>query len=106
MNNKGIHVFVMNKPKEDKDGNPLPNRRCIGVLAAVPHRTLENEVFIGWSLCNRSLGDKFNPVEGKRIAYARSYEGSIVPVPASLLGQYEIFKDRCGKYFKDKNVIC
>jgi hypothetical protein len=106
MNNKGIHVYVMNKPKFDKNGDPPRNRRCIGVLAATAHRSLENEVFIGWSLCNKTLGDKFSPTMGKTIAYARSFEGSIEPIPASLLPQYEIFISRCNDYFKNKNVIC
>ena len=91
---KGIHVYILDK----KD-------QRIGVLAATVNDNIPDTVFIGWSLCNSSLGDRFDPKRGVEIAYERSRKCSAGPIPISLLERYEAFKFRCRKYFKDKQAF-
>ena len=91
---KGIHVYILDK----KD-------QRVGVLAATSNATDPDTVYIGWSLCNFSLGDRFDPKRGVEIAYERSRKCSIVPIPMSLNERYEAFKFRCQKYFKDKQTF-
>lgn len=93
-NPKGIHVYVLDK----KD-------QRIGVLAATSNDLHPDTVYIGWSLCNFSLGDRFDPKRGVQIAYERSSKCSIAPFPMSLNDRYEAFKFRCEKYFKDKHIF-
>ena len=93
-NPKGIHVYVLDK----KD-------QRIGVLAATSNDLHPDAVYIGWSLCNFSLGDRFDPKRGVQIAYERSSKCSIAPFPMSLNDRYDAFKFRCEKYFKDKRVF-
>jgi hypothetical protein len=95
MNNpKGIHVYIL----DNKD-------QRIGVLAATANDCRPETVFIGWSLCNFSLGDRFDPKRGVEIAYERSRKCSAAPIPMSLVERYEAFKFRCQKYFKDKQAF-
>lgn len=89
---KGIHVYIL-----DKKG------QRVGVLAATANDILVDTVFIGWSLCNVSLGDRFDSKRGVQIAYERSSKCSIAPFPKSLLHRYSAFKFRCEKYFADKS---
>jgi len=91
---KGIHVYILDK----KD-------QRIGVLAATVNDRRPETVFIGWSLCNFSLGDRFDPKRGVEMAYERSRKCSAGPIPMSLVERYEAFKFRCQKYFKDKQAF-
>lgn len=94
-NQKGIHVYILDK----KD-------QRIGVLAATNNDAYPNDVFIGWSLCNLSAGDKFDSKRGVEIAYERSRKRSVAPIPMSIAPRYEAFRYRCNKYFKNKTVVC
>jgi len=89
--NNGIHTYVY-----DNRNHP------VGVLAAAPSDG--NDVYIGWSRCNRGAGDRFNKFEGTRIAYRRSVVGSRTPVPDSMHDEYLNFHTRCTRYFKNKSV--
>jgi hypothetical protein len=91
---QGIHVYILDK----KD-------QRIGVLAATSNDLNPDTVYIGWSLCNFSLGDRFDPKRGVQIAYERSRKCSIAPFPMSLNDRYDAFKFRCEKYFKDKRIF-
>jgi hypothetical protein len=94
-NPTGIHVYILDK----KD-------QRIGVLAATNNDIDPDNVFIGWSLCKLSAGDKFDAERGVEIAYERSRKCSVAPIPMSIVPRYEAFKHRCNKYFKNKTVIC
>lgn len=94
MNYNGIHEYVYNS-----------KRHPVGVLAAAPSDSNPREVIIGWSLCNRSAGDKFDKRKGVEIAYERSLASSVANIPDSMNEQYEEFVSRASRYFKDRNVI-
>ena len=90
---KAIHSYVRDRQ----------NRR-VGVLAAVTNPEQPETVFIGWSRCNRSMGDRFDPVRGTKIALDRSYRHKGAGIPFTMLEQYNEFRARCEKYFRGKNV--
>jgi hypothetical protein len=94
-NPTGIHVYILDK----KD-------QRIGVLAATNNNIDPDNVFIGWSLCNQSAGDKFDAKRGVEIAYERSRKCSVAPIPMSIVQRYAAFKHRCNKYFKNRTVVC
>lgn len=91
---KGIHVYIL----DNKD-------QRIGVLAAVSNDLNPDIVYIGWSLCNFSLGDRFDPKRGVEIAYERSRKCSASGIPMSIFDRYQAFKFRCQKYFKNKQAF-
>ena len=91
---KGIHVYIL----DNKD-------QRIGVLAAVSNDLNPDTVYIGWSLCNFSLGDRFDPKRGVEIAYERSRKCSASDIPMSIFDRYQAFKFRCQKYFKNKQAF-
>jgi hypothetical protein len=93
-NQKTINVYIL----DNKD-------QRIGVLAATSNDLHPEVVYIGWSLCNFSLGDRFDAKLGIQIAYERSRKCSVVSVPMSILDRHEAFKFRCQKYFKDKKAF-
>ena len=89
-----IHEYVYNR-----------SRQPIGVLAAQAYEKNPDQVIIGWSLCNRRAGDRFDRQRGVQIAYQRSATGSDAGVPYSLAEQYMKFLNRSRRYFKNKSVI-
>lgn len=89
-----IHEFIYDKKRQPK-----------GVWVATPSAHNPNEIFIGFSLCNKSLGDKFDKDIGYNIARQRSYKASTVDIPDSLKEGYNFFFDRCKRYFKDRQVM-
>ena len=91
---KGIHVYILDNK----------NQR-IGVFAATTNQLNPNEIFIGWSKCNESAGDRFDAKRGVEIAYQRSAKCSISPIPESLKHRYEAFRHRCKKYFKNHTIF-
>lgn len=91
---KGIHVYILDK-----------KHQRIGVFAATTNELYPNEVFIGWSKCNESAGDRFDSKRGVEIAYERSRKCSIAPTPFSMQHRYEAFRYRCQKYFKNKTIV-
>lgn len=91
---KGIHVYIL----DNKD-------QRIGVLAAASNDLYPDIVYIGWSLCNFSLGDRFDPKRGVEIAYERSRKCSASDIPMSIFDRYQAFKFRCEKYFKNKQAF-
>lgn len=90
---KTLHSYVRDR-----------QNRKIGVFAAVTNSAYPNEVFIGWSRCNRNAGDRFDPILGARIAFDRSYRHKATDVPHSMQDDYWAFRTRCEKYFRAKNV--
>ena len=93
-NPKGIHVYILDNK----------NQR-VGVFAATTNDFHPNEIFIGWSKCNESSGDRFDSKRGVEIAYQRSAKCSIAPVPVSMQHRYEAFRHRCKKYFKNHSIF-
>ena len=91
---KGIHVYILDN-----------KHQRVGVFAATTNELNPTEIFIGWSKCNESAGDRFDSKRGVEIAYERSRKCSVAPVPASMLHRYEAFKHRCKKYFKNHNIF-
>ena len=76
-------------------------RNKIGVMVAFRH---DKEVYIGWSLCSKQ--DVFDREFGIGLAKNRAvklfdYEYINDRLPYSILGDIEMFIDRCAKYFKD-----
>ncbi len=94
---KQIVQFIYDNP--DKT-----NRQPIGVLAAIRAQNAP-DVAIGWSLCKRSAGDRFDKRKGKEIALNRSVLGSGRVVPNSIVQDYIAFAKRAQKYFSDAKVI-
>lgn len=94
MNSNYIHEYIYDKRRQLK-----------GVWAATPSEKNPNQVYVGFSLCNKSKGDRFNKRMGLDIALGRSASQSIVDVPSSLHEGYEFFLKRCSRYFKDKTII-
>jgi len=90
---KVIHSYVRDRQ----------NRR-VGVLAAVTNPERPDTVFIGWSRCNRSMGDRFDPVLGTKIALDRSYRHKGACIPFTMFEDYNEFRARCEKYFRGKSV--
>lgn len=82
---------------------PSKNRRAIGVLAAVARGDAE-KIHIGWSLCAKGRGDKFDKARGLQIALGRSLVGSTAEVPDSIAEQINCFSARACRYFKDREV--
>ena len=78
--------------------------QSVGVLAAVPHHE-NGSIVIGWSRANTTKGDRFNKAEGLRIALSRSALHRIPVVPYSMVDAYIRFRNRCVKYYKDKQVL-
>ena len=77
------------------------NRR-VGVLVAVNHSespTTRN-ISIGWSLANRTAGDKFGRARGYEIALGRALNGTSDGIPVSVMKQYDRFCYRVKSYFK------
>lgn len=78
----------------------------VGVVAAVVNPAEPKHVFIGWSRCNRSAGDKFDKSRGLQIALDRALvRGGNTVVPDSLAERVEHMKRRAQKYFKDRVVF-
>lgn len=95
MNNpKGIHVYILNN-----------KRQRIGVFAATVNDLNPTEIYIGWSKCNGSAGDRFDSKMGVEIAYERSRKCSVAPIPMSMSHRYDAFIHRCQKYFKYHTVF-
>ena len=94
---KGIPGNVLHEYVRNKHG------QSVGVLAAVPHHE-DGSIVIGWSRASTTKGDRFSKAEGLRIALARSALQRATPVPYSMFDAYLRFKDRCVKYYKDKEV--
>jgi hypothetical protein len=71
----------------------------VGVLIA---RKQGDEVVLGWSRCNTSMGDKFNHEEG--IRHAVSNVGK--PIPISFIRNPDLsnFRARAARYFRDEAI--
>lgn len=91
---KGIHVYILDKKQQR-----------VGVFAATTNDRYPNEIFIGWSMCNFSAGDRFDSKRGVEIAYERSRKCSIAPLPMSMQHRYDAFRFRCQKYFKNHSIF-
>jgi hypothetical protein len=99
---EAMHVYVLDNKKQR-----------IGVFAATNNIAFPDMIYIGWSLCNFTAGDRFDTNLGVEIAYQRSFKGSIAPIPLSMLSVrrrdgttvYDHFKMRCERYFKGKTVV-
>ena len=79
------------------DHNDLPNfGNPIGILCST---IIDGEIEFGYSLCNISAGDKFNLKTGMEIALSRCEEEEF-DIPQSILNQFDKFKTRSVKYFK------
>lgn len=66
----------------------------------------EGQVRVGWALCNRRAGDKFNPHIAHIMAIGRAYVEDAVVFPPSMAKKAERFIERAEKYFKivDHNI--
>jgi hypothetical protein len=75
----------------------------VGMLAAYkfPESTcIEDRVKIGFCLCSKA--DKYDKELEKKICYARATtKKEFYVVPDSINTQFEEFRDRCIRYFKD-----
>lgn len=90
-----IDEMVMTNGKVDH--NDLPNfGNPIGILCST---IIDGEIEFGYSLCNISAGDKFNLKTGMEIALSRCEEDEF-DIPQSILNQFDKFKTRSVKYFK------
>ncbi len=78
------------------------NRQMIGVLAATVADS--GNVTIGWSLCAKNRGDKFDKVRGNELALNRSLKESTVTMPDSIAENLNIFAPRVCRYFKDRLI--
>lgn len=74
----------------DRNGHPL------GVVCALGKKD------IGWSLCNRRMGDKFNKELGLKIAQGRAITSYVKDkkVPQTITPILEKMKERAKRYFK------
>ena len=95
---KGLPGNILHEYARNKRG------QSVGVLAAVPHHE-NGSIVIGWSRANTTKGDRFNKAEGLRIALSRSALHRIPVVPHSMVDAYIRFRNRCVKYYKDKQVL-
>lgn len=78
----------------------------VGVVAAVISPDDPTSVYIGWSRCNRSAGDRFDKSRGVQIALDRALtKGGNTPVPDSLTERVDHMKRRAQKYFRDRRVF-
>jgi len=107
---KGMMVSYVRKnrgghfSKSHKQGDtPLvePNRMKKGMMIALPID--DDKVRIGWSLCNFTMGDKFNDL-GVSIAIDRAANGSRIVPAASMIKPLEKFIARAQRYYKDREV--
>ena len=74
-----------------------------GVMVAVP---ADGVVTFGYSLCHTKL-DKFDKEFGKNIAIRRAataLAGRVLNIPDSMKKEFEQFKLRCKKYYKQLTV--
>lgn len=92
--NNVIHEYIYDKRRQLK-----------GVWVAAPIIDSSNKVSIGWSLCNKKLGDKFDKQRAFEIALGRACKASTAFLPMSLQEGYKFFTKRCRRYYKDKIVI-
>ena len=94
--------YIKKEPKNEIIQYIRDNKRNkIGVMAAFRHN---EEVYIGWSLCSKQ--DVFDREFGIELAKNRAvklfdYEYISDKFPYSILGDLEMFIDRCVRYFKD-----
>lgn len=94
---KQIIQFIYDNPDRQ-------HRQPIGVLAAIRAHNAP-DVAIGWSLCKKSAGDRFDKRKGKEIALNRSALGTGREVPNSIVQDYIAFAKRAEKYFRDAKVV-
>lgn len=73
-----------------------------GVMVAIPFEE-EGIVKFGYSLCHLSL-DKFNKDFGKDVAIARAMRGRPLDIPDSMKKEFDKFKARCKKYYKQLTI--
>jgi hypothetical protein len=89
-----IYSFVLNN-----------KRQRVGVLAAtLPFDGNDQRIHIGWSRCNKSMGDKFDAKKGIEIAVLRSAKRKGMVFPTSMLEDYLSFVERCKRYFKGAEI--
>lgn len=82
------------------------NRRQLkGIWVAAPLLSDANVINVGWSLCNKKLGDVFDKKRAYNIAIGRACKGSKDFIPVSLKVEYEFFLKRCNRYYKDKIIL-
>ena len=86
-----IHKFIHNKK----------NQR-VGVILAAP--ISDTDAGVGWSLCHRSKGDKFDKTLAVQIATDRVQHGTKLSVPSSLKKHYDEMVVRANKYFKGHKI--
>ena len=90
-----IHQYVY-----DKRNQP------VAVIAAVVHPVENDSVFLGWSRCNKSLGDRFDRNLGIKIAVDRALaRGGNTFIPDSLQEDFNYMINRANRYFKDKKIF-
>lgn len=73
-----------------------------GVMVAIPVEE-EGVVKFGYSLCHTKL-DKFDKEFGKNIAVGRALCDKPLSLPDSMKKDFERFRDRCRKYYKQLEV--
>jgi hypothetical protein len=70
---------------------------------------VDNEIRIGYSLCNsgKNTPDDFNSEVGIELARVRACNEtpSTVPIPSSIRNEVRQFSSRCMRYFKDARTL-
>lgn len=65
------------------------------------------KVRIGWTLCNKKAGDKFDEHVAYLMAIGRAYIDDVPIFPPSMAKKAERFVERASKYFKDAELpVC
>ena len=78
-------------------------RKRVGVMVGLKQ---DGTIKIGWSKCNRKLGDKFDQNEGISLAEARAIKMASAPqLPLCMGRQMANFQNRCRRYFKDADKM-
>jgi hypothetical protein len=91
-------VKFVKKFKAGRDGSG--HMRLMGVLVA---RKVGNQVRIGWSKCNYSMGDVFNKQFGLDVAVARTEKETWEKLaPHSMKEELQYFSNRAKRYFKQE----
>ena len=93
----------------EKDGKTIKTKRSktkggirVGVIVAL--KAEDGSIRMGWSLCNRKAGDKFNAIVGVEKAVDRTMGIIIDPPPQSMRKKYNRMAEKAGQYFKVLNV--
>lgn len=64
----------------------------------------DGKVRVGWTLCNKKAGDKFDEHIARLMAIGRAYVEDAPAFPPSMTKKAERFIERASKYFKIANL--